>query len=191
MNKTTTAETLPNFYQGFAAATRQAKGIIPDVPRLNSELQRVGREKGHNSGFSSLGQVLRKLQCLACSASIHGRGLKGCRRGILQWRKEIQLSISAQPAGSPEPNGEVSMMPLYPIIEREHRCRTCLQLNLCLGDILLASTAACDLLGLRDLSTDSLGAEVLERVSLDGVDAQGGVGLNNGESTGNYKDSNV
>lgn len=61
---------------------------------------------------------------------------------------------------------------------------TYLKLDLRLSDILLATTAVRDLLGLSDLSTDSLSAEVLQGESLDGVDAQGGVGLNNGEATG-------
>lgn len=62
--------------------------------------------------------------------------------------------------------------------------KTCLQLNLCLSNVLLAATAARNLLRLSDLGADSLGAEVLQRVRLDGVDAQGRVGLDNGESTG-------
>lgn len=60
---------------------------------------------------------------------------------------------------------------------------TYLQLNLGLGNVLLAAAAVGDLLCLGDLSPDGLGAEVLQGVRLDGVDAQGGVGLDDGEST--------
>lgn len=59
-----------------------------------------------------------------------------------------------------------------------------LQLDLSLSDILLASIAAGDLLGLGDTSTDSVSAEVLQGVSLGGVDAQDGVGLDRGKATG-------
>lgn len=75
-----------------------------------------------------------------------------------------------------------------------------LKLNLSLSNVLLAAAAAGNLLGLGDLVPDGLhsvslciptvfsgyayiGAEVLNRVSLDGVDAELGVRLNNGEST--------
>lgn len=60
-----------------------------------------------------------------------------------------------------------------------------LQLDLGLGNILLASTTIGDLLGLSDLGTDGIGAEVLDRVTFGGVDAHDRVGLNSSESTGN------
>lgn len=62
--------------------------------------------------------------------------------------------------------------------------RTHLKLNLGLGNVLLASAAVGDLLGLGDLGADGLGGEVLERVALDGVDAQERAGLDSGESAG-------
>jgi hypothetical protein len=61
-----------------------------------------------------------------------------------------------------------------------------LELNLGLSNVLLATAAAGNLLGLGDLVADGLGAEVLQGVSLDSVDAQGRVGLDSGESTGHY-----
>lgn len=64
------------------------------------------------------------------------------------------------------------------------RCATYLQLNLSLGDLLLAAVAICNLLCLCDLSPDVVGAEVLKRETLDGVDAQLRVGLDNGKSSG-------
>lgn len=67
--------------------------------------------------------------------------------------------------------------------------KTHLQLNLRLSDILLAAAAVGDLLCLGDLGTDSLRAEVLEGISLNSVDAQGRVGLNNGKATGNCNSS--
>lgn len=60
---------------------------------------------------------------------------------------------------------------------------THLQLDLGLSNILLASAAVGNLLGLSDLGSDGLGAEVLKRVSLNSVDAEDGVGLNGSEST--------
>lgn len=60
-----------------------------------------------------------------------------------------------------------------------------LELNLGLGNILLAAAAAGNLLGLSNLAADGLGAEVLDGVGLGGVDAQGRVGLNGGEAAGN------
>lgn len=63
---------------------------------------------------------------------------------------------------------------------------THLQFDLGLGDILLASIAAGNLLGLGDTSTDSVSAEVLQGVSLGGVDAQDGVGLDRGKATRHY-----
>lgn len=66
-----------------------------------------------------------------------------------------------------------------------------LQLNLGLGNILFASAAAGDLLGLGDLGADSVSAEVLERVALDGIDAQDRVGLDDGEASRHYTASQV
>lgn len=63
---------------------------------------------------------------------------------------------------------------------------THLQLNLSLSNILLASAAAGNLLGLGNTSSDRLGAEVLQGVTLDRVDAHGRVGLNCGEPTSDY-----
>lgn len=62
---------------------------------------------------------------------------------------------------------------------------TNLQLNLGLGDVLLAAAAVRNLLGLGNLGTNGLGAEVLKGVALNGVDAQDRVGLDSSESTGN------
>jgi hypothetical protein len=80
-----------------------------------------------------------------------------------------------------------------------------LKLNLGLGDVSLAAVSASDLLCLADLVPDSLfrhqsllrlpfhdvcsylGAEVLQCVALDSIDAEDGVGLHNGESTGQEK----
>jgi hypothetical protein len=64
-----------------------------------------------------------------------------------------------------------------------------LQLNLSLSNVLLAAAAVGNLLGLSDLGLDGLSAEVLDGVTLNGVDAHGRVGLDNGESTGNYSSS--
>jgi hypothetical protein len=50
--------------------------------------------------------------------------------------------------------------------------QTHLKLDLGLGNVLLASASAGDLLGLGDLSPDGIGAEVLKGETLDGVDAQ-------------------
>jgi hypothetical protein len=60
---------------------------------------------------------------------------------------------------------------------------TCLHLNLGLRNVLLAAAAVGDLLGLGELVADGLGAEVLEGVGLDSVDAQGRVGLDDGETS--------
>ena len=60
---------------------------------------------------------------------------------------------------------------------------THLQLDLGLGNILLASAAVGNLLGLGDLGSDGFGAEVLKRVALDGIDAQDRVGLDDGEAS--------
>lgn len=62
--------------------------------------------------------------------------------------------------------------------------QTYLQLNLGLGDVLLAAAAVRDLGGLGDLVLDGVEAEVLEGEALDGVDAQDRVGLYGSESTG-------
>jgi hypothetical protein len=61
-----------------------------------------------------------------------------------------------------------------------------LELNLSLSNILLAAASVRNLLCLRDLGPDSFGAEILNRETLDGVDTQDGVGLNDGEPSGNY-----
>ena len=61
-----------------------------------------------------------------------------------------------------------------------------LNLNLGLRDVLLTSTAARDLLRLGELGPDGVGAEVLQGVALDGVDAQNRVGLDGSESAGHY-----
>lgn len=61
--------------------------------------------------------------------------------------------------------------------------KTHLQLDLGLSNILLASAAVGNFLGLSDLGSDGLGAEVLKGVSLNGVDAEDRVGLNGSEST--------
>lgn len=57
-----------------------------------------------------------------------------------------------------------------------------LKLNLCLCNVLLATIAVGDLLCFGNLSSDRLGAEVLQGVTLDGVDAQDGVGLDSSEA---------
>jgi hypothetical protein len=61
---------------------------------------------------------------------------------------------------------------------------TYLQLNLRLSNILLAAAAGGNLLGLGDLVPHGVGAEVLERVALDGVDAEDAVGLHGCEAAG-------
>lgn len=85
-----------------------------------------------------------------------------------------------------------------------------LKLNLGLSDILLAATAAGNLLGLSDLGADGLrrklwsvcvamlrrkityiGAEVLKGETLDSVDAELGVGLDNGETAGHYTSNTI
>lgn len=58
-----------------------------------------------------------------------------------------------------------------------------LKLNLGLSNVLLTSTAVRNLLGFGDLVSDRLGAEVLERETLDSVDAQDRVGLDGSETT--------
>ena len=59
---------------------------------------------------------------------------------------------------------------------------TYLKLNLGLSDVLLATATAGDLLCLRDLVLDSLGAEVLKGVALNSVDAELRAGLNGSEA---------
>ena len=61
--------------------------------------------------------------------------------------------------------------------------RTYLKLNLGLSNVLFATVAAGDLLCLRNLVLDSLGAEVLKSVALNSVDAELGAGLDGGETT--------
>jgi hypothetical protein len=65
------------------------------------------------------------------------------------------------------------------------RCKAHLQLDLGLRNILLAATTTHNLLRLGDLCLDGLGTEVLQRVPFNGVDAQGGLGLDDSEATGN------
>ena len=62
---------------------------------------------------------------------------------------------------------------------------TYLELDLGLGNILLTTVTAGNLLGLSNLAADSLSAEVLDGVGLGGVDAKSRVGLDGSESTGN------
>lgn len=66
-----------------------------------------------------------------------------------------------------------------------NRYITYLDLNLGLGNVLLAAAAAGNLLGLSNLAADGLGAEVLDGVGLGGVDAEGGVGLDGSETSRN------
>lgn len=66
---------------------------------------------------------------------------------------------------------------------------THLQLNLRLSNVLLASAAVGNLGGLGNLVPDSIGAEVLKRVTLGRVDAHGRVGLDSRKSSGNYNPS--
>lgn len=61
-----------------------------------------------------------------------------------------------------------------------------LDLDLRLGDIPLAPGAICDLVCLDQLGADGFSTKVFERVGLDRVDAQLGVGLNDGETTGDW-----
>lgn len=68
---------------------------------------------------------------------------------------------------------------------------TCLQLNLGLSNVLLAAAAVGNLLGLGELGSDGVGAEVLQGVGLDGVDAQGRVRLDDGESSGHCDDTSL
>jgi hypothetical protein len=68
---------------------------------------------------------------------------------------------------------------------------THLQLDLGLSNILLASAAVGNLLGLSNLGSDGLGAEVLKGVSLNSVDAEDGVGLDGSESTRDYDKNSI
>ena len=61
-----------------------------------------------------------------------------------------------------------------------------LKLNLGLSNVLLASVTVRNLGGLGNLCLDSLGAEVLKREALDGIDAEDRVGLDDGESSRNW-----
>lgn len=65
--------------------------------------------------------------------------------------------------------------------------RAYLKLNLRLGNILLASVSAGNLLSLSDLVPHSIGAEVLKGVTLNSVNAESRVGLDGSEATGHYK----
>lgn len=66
---------------------------------------------------------------------------------------------------------------------------TCLQLNLRLSNVLLTATTIDNLLCLSELASDGVGAEILQGVGLDGIDAQGRVGLDDGESSGHCDDT--
>lgn len=61
-----------------------------------------------------------------------------------------------------------------------------LNLDVSLGDLVRAAVAASNLLRLSELRADGLDAEVLEGVALDGVDAEDGVGVHDGEATRHY-----
>jgi hypothetical protein len=73
---------------------------------------------------------------------------------------------------------------LVPNLEIHNDIWTYLKLNLGLSNVLFATVAAGDLLCLRNLVLDSLGAEVLKSVTLNSVDAELGAGLNSGETAG-------
>ena len=68
---------------------------------------------------------------------------------------------------------------------KQELSQTHLDLNLGLGNILLATVSTRNLLGLLELGLDILDVEVLERITLNGVDGENRVGLDDGESTGN------
>lgn len=72
--------------------------------------------------------------------------------------------------------------PLLDMVTLISRAGAYLELNLGFRNVLLASAAVGNLLGLGDLGLDSLGAEALQRVTLSGVDAHDRVGLNNGKT---------
>lgn len=61
---------------------------------------------------------------------------------------------------------------------------TYLQLDVCLSNVLCAAAAGGDLLRLGDLRSYSVGAELVKRVALGGVDAEYRVGLDSCETTG-------
>lgn len=61
-----------------------------------------------------------------------------------------------------------------------------LNLDVRLGDLVRTAVAAGNLLRLSELRADGLDAEVLEGEALDGVDAEDGVGVHDGEATGHY-----
>lgn len=112
--------------------------------------------------------------------------------GIKKWKELLsrrkQCSIhTVKPMliiGKFDVHGAVSASALYTLFQDSLQALQNLQLNLSLSNVLLAATAAGNLLGLSDLRLDGLGAEVLDGVSLNSVDAHGRVGLNDGESTG-------
>jgi hypothetical protein len=68
------------------------------------------------------------------------------------------------------------------LLQRSLEALEDLKLNLGLGNVSLAAAAVGNLLGLGDLVLDGLGAEVLQSVTLNGVDAELGVGLDSSES---------
>ena len=70
-------------------------------------------------------------------------------------------------------------------ITKNRRWCTNLKLNLGLSNVLLATAATSDLLSLRNLVPDGLGAEVLKGEALNGVDAELGAGLDGSETAGN------
>lgn len=61
-----------------------------------------------------------------------------------------------------------------------------LDLDLRLGDIMLAPRATRDFVCLDQLGTDGLGAEVFERVGFNCIDAQLRVGLDDSEAAGDW-----
>lgn len=94
----------------------------------------------------------------------------------------VYTSISGQPGETREPAKE--LISTRRCIKQE-LSQTHLDLNLGLGNILLATVSTRNLLGLLELGLDILDVEVLERITLDGVDGENRLGLNNGETTGN------
>ncbi len=64
--------------------------------------------------------------------------------------------------------------------------RAYLNLDVGHGDLRRAAVAAGHLLRLGELRAHSLDAEVLKGETLDGVDAEDGVGVHDGEATGHY-----
>ena len=63
--------------------------------------------------------------------------------------------------------------------------RDYLKLDLGLSNILLGTTSTNNFLCFGDLRSDSVGAEVLKWESLDSIDAELGVWLDNGKASGN------